>query len=252
MTFINQFNNEFQREIISICHSLKLNNHNFKHCCKLYTNYQRVCIMLLFIHSKKSLRDFCSEFKETKWKSWLQLKKYPTRSTLHHWFKYFSLDFLRKLIEKTLLNSNPDIVAIDGSGINSESKSSYYIKRLKDTKSFRKPKNAFHKLDILIDVENNQILDYSFLIKNRHDLYVAKKLFKRFKFKYCFILADKGYYDLLSYQILKLKNGILIVPPKNYGEKCRTKQRLSRREFHNSFYDNQELYTLRNNVESTF
>ncbi|MFP4402652.1 MAG: hypothetical protein ACLFPL_05495, partial [Candidatus Nanoarchaeia archaeon] len=60
------------------------------------------------------------------------------------------------------------------------------------------------------------------------------------------------YYDLLSYQILKLKNGILIVPPKNYGEKCRTKQRLSRREFHNSFYDNQELYTLRNNVESTF
>ncbi|MFP4401669.1 MAG: hypothetical protein ACLFPL_00410 [Candidatus Nanoarchaeia archaeon] len=85
-------------------------------------------MVLLFIRFKKSLRDFCSESRETKWKSWSQLKKNPTRSTLHHWFKYFSLNFLRKFIEKTLLNLNSKIVAIDISGINSESKSSYYIK----------------------------------------------------------------------------------------------------------------------------
>ena len=252
MDYLNQFNNEFHREIISICHSLNLKEHNFSRGCKLYTNYQRICIMFLFIRSKKSLRDFCAEFEETKWKSWLQLKKCPSHSTLHHWFKYFSLDFLRKLIEKTLINQTPKVLAIDGTGIDSQFKSSYFEKRLKDFKSFRKPSNPYHKLDILIDIENNQIFDYSFTLKNRHDSYVAKKLFKRFKYKNCLILADKGYYDLVLFQILKSKLTILVVPPKNYGSKRRTKQRLSRRDFHDSFYENEQLYPLRNKVESSF
>ena len=247
-----QFNNNLHAEILKLCHFAKLKPHNFVRGCKLFDNYQRVGIIVLFIMSKQSLRDFIRDERDTLliWKHRFQLKKIPSKSTLHSWLKSFDLSFIRKLLGFTILGETPEIIAIDGSGVDSYYQSNYYQKRLKDF-GFRKPKSPWHKLDIIIDVKTTLILDFSFLLTNRHDSKVAWQLFKRFEYKNCMVLADKGYYYFDLYELIKSKGGTLVVPPKNYGKKC-LKRNIIRKQFQDSFYQNERKYLLRNNVESVF
>ena len=254
MTYINQFSNKLHCEVIKLCHHAKLKPHNFVRGCKLFDNYQRVSLIVLFIQSNKSLRNFISNIDGslTAWKHWLKLKKIPSKSTLHSWLRKFDLNFIRELFNLTIRGLEPEIVAIDGSGVETQYKSSYYQKRLTDF-GFRKPKSPWHKLDIIVDVKSKEkfILDFSFLLHPKHDSKVAWQLFKRSKFKKVDILADKGYYWFDLFYLAKRKNNKLIVPPKNYGTKCQH-NRSKRRKFHNCYYENEEKYPLRNNVESVF
>jgi len=248
------FTNKLHKEVLKLCHSAKLKPHNFVRGCKLFDNYQRVALIVLYIQSGKSLRRFVSNIDAslTAWKHWLQLKRLPAKSTLHKWLKTFNLSFIRELFNLTISDLKPEIVAIDGSGVDTYYKSSYYQKSLTDF-GFRKPKSPWHKLDIIVDVKSKEkyILDFSFLLYNRHDSKVAWQLFKRSKLKNVDILADKGYYWFDLFYLAKIKSNKLIVPPKNYGTKC-LHNRYKRRNFHNCYYENEDKYTLRNNVEGVF
>lgn len=252
MQYINQFNNRLHAQIIKLCHHAKLKPHNFVRGCKLFDNYQRVGIIILYIQSQKSLRNFINDETDSLliWRQRLKMKKLPAKSTLHDWLKSFNLDFIRKLFEFTISEEKPEIVAIDGSGVDSYYQSSYYKKRLKDF-GFRKPNRPWHKLDIIIDVKSKLILDFSFLLTNRHDSKVAWQLFKRFRLKNITILADKGYYFFDLYQLSNSKGGTLVVPPKNYGKKC-IHHNFKRKKFHDNYHENEKIYSLRNNVESVF
>lgn len=254
MLHTTQFSNKLHGKILKLCHLAKLKPHNFVRGCKLFDNYQRVALIILFIQSGKSLRNFCNNLDGSlnSWKHWLQMKKLPAKSTLNDWLKSFNLDFIRELLHQTISGIKPEIVAIDGSGIDTQFKSSYFQKRLVDF-GFRKSKNPWHKLDIIVDVKSKEkwILDFSFLLYNRHDSKVAWQLFKRFKFKNLVVLGDKGYYWFDLFDFLKLKNNVLVVPPKNYGIKC-LHNRSRRRHFHQTYENNKSLYGLRNNVESVF
>lgn len=254
MQYINQFSNKLHAEVIKLCHHAKLKPHDFVRGCKLFDNYQRVALIVLFIQSNKSLRSFLSNVDGslTAWKHWLKFKKIPSKSTLHSWLKKFDLNFIRELFGLTIAGLKPEIVAIDGSGVETQYKSSYYQKRLTDF-GFRKPKSPWHKLDIIVDVKSKEkfILDFSFLLHPKHDSKVAWQLFKRTKFKNIDILADKGYYWFDLFYLAKIRNNKLIVPPKNYGTKC-LHNRSKRKNFHNCYYENEEKYSLRNNVESVF
>jgi hypothetical protein len=249
------FNNKLHKQILKLCHCAKLRPHNFVRGSKLFDNYQRVALIVLFIQSGKSLRDFTGNLNGSlnSWKHWLQLKKLPSKSTLHLWLKTFNLKFIRELLHQAISGIKSEIVAVDGSGIDTYHKSSYYQKRLKDF-GFRKLNNPWHKLDIIVDVKSKEkwILDFSFLIKQKHDSKVAWRLFNRFKLKNLIVLADKGYYWLDLFDFLRRKNNSLVVPPKEYGKSRRTKKRLTRLNFHQTYENNKELYALRNNVESVF
>ncbi len=242
------FTNSLHKEILKLCHSLRLRPHNFVRGCKLFNNYQRVAIIVLYIQSGKSLRRFVSNLDGvlTAWKHWLQLKHIPGKSTLHDWLKSFSVSFIRDLIRFSLENSNPELVAIDGSGIDADHKTTYYKHRIRF-----EPKSPWHKLDIICDVQGSkQIIDFSFLVKNQHDSKVANKLFKRLKVRKSVLVADKGYFSFDHLENLKEKDIDLIFPPKNYGKTkhnivkhCKIKQK---------YHKNKELYNKRNNVESVF
>jgi len=253
MKYLNQFYSNLHGEILKLCHSLKLKPHNFIRGSKLFNNYQRVAILILYIRSGKSLRIFCKEFVETKWSFWLQLRKCPKKSTLHDWFKSFSTTFIRKIFEFTISDLKPKIVAIDGSGIDTQYQSRYYQKRLDDF-GFRKPKSPWHKLDIIVDIESKEkfILDFSFLLYPRHDSKVAWQLFSRFKFRNVFVLADKAYWWFKLFKLLKSQNNILVVPPKKYKSKIPTHSKAVRTQIKTAFYENEDLYSLRNNVEGAF
>jgi len=245
---LTQINNKTQKQLIKLFHDSGLPN-NFNHYGnKEFTNYQRISLIILFRRSKKSIRPFLEELAETKWSSWLGLKKIPGKSTLHDWLMFFGTTLIRKFVRLITDTSDLKIAAIDGTGIQSNFQSRYYEKRRKDFKL--KNKRTYHKLDVVVDTNGKKhILDYSFLLRNRNDSFVGKKLMKKFKFKRVKIVADKGYPDYKFIEMAKEKQNNFISPPKNYGGKCRHNN-LKRLRKESNYQSNKRVYDRRPIVES--
>src|SRR3990167_4372522 len=245
-----KFNNNLEEQLINLFHESDLPLHFNKTGYKDFTNYQRLSLIVIFRRENKPIRDFLKDLKESKWVSWLGLKRIPKKSTFHDWLNLFDTKLIRELINFSVDKSNLKVVAIDGSGVQTNFQSPYYQKRLKELGE--KIKNNYHKLDIIVDVYGRkQIIDYSFRLKNRHDSFVAKKLLKKIKFRRCKILADKGYPDYSFIENSKTKQNNFISPPKNYGGKCRHDNFKRRKKILN-FEANKGIYRRRVIVESVF
>jgi hypothetical protein len=245
-----KFNNELEEQLIKLFHSSGLPLHFNKTGYKDFSNYQRISLIVIFRRENKSIRDFLKDMKESKWVSWLGLKRIPKKSTFHDWLVIFDTEIIREFIDLSVDKSNLKVTAIDGSGIETNFQSPYYQKRLKELGE--KVKSSYHKLDIIVDVYGKkQILDYSFLLKNRHDSFVAKKLLKKIKFKRCRILADKGYPNYDFIEKCKERQNNFISPPKNYGGKCRQNNLKRQRKIRN-FDSNKNIYRRRVIVECVF
>jgi len=228
------FRHILHEQIIKLCHSFELPLHWNKIGPKKFTNYQRAGIIVLFLRSKKSLRDFIRELKESRWTSWLGLKSLPGKSTLHDWQTIFDLKTLRLFQEILLCKEKPSLMAIDATGIDSWQRSRHYEKRMFEALEpyERLKKMPYAKLDILIDVDSGLIHDFVLRIKPRHDTLGAKSMFKRMKHRGVKILADRGYDseplhkiarqagNILYAKLRKMKKGI---PGGFYRKKCMIK-----------------------------
>ena len=231
--------------------SLDLPKHSNKTENKQFTQYQKLTAVIFYFKSKQSLRDFCNDFNnESMWPRWLKLRYKITKSSVNRWIKEFRLNLIKDALNYTLKGDSPEILGIDGTGLSSKFKSSYYQKRLRDFgMNYKSP---FHKLDIIADMQGKKkIYDFTFTMKQYNDKKQAKRLFNRFKFKNIKIIGDKGYYYFYLFSKMKEMNNIFIVPPINKGEKC-LHNRTIRRQFQETFNKYSELYTVRNNVEGVF
>lgn len=239
-----------EKQLLNLFHSSELPLHFNHKGNKQFTNYQRISLVVVFRRENKPIRDFIDWLSESKWFSWLGLKKIPKKSTLHDWLTLFDMKLIRELINLSVDKTNIKVTAIDGSGVQTNFQSLYYQKRLNELGE--KVKNNYHKLDIVVDTYGKkQILDYSFLLKNRHDSFVAKKLLKKIKFRRCKILADKGYpnYDFID--TTKIRENNFISPPKNYGGKCKHNNFKRQRKIAN-YETNKQTYRRRVIVECVF
>jgi len=240
----------FKKELNELILSLNLPKYSNKMGNKQFTEAQKLSTVILYFRSNKSLRVFCEEFKETKWPIWLELKFEIKKSTLNDWVKSFDLSFIKKILDKTNSAEKPELLRIDGTGIATQFKSSYFQKRLNEFG--QKPKSNFHKLDIIADMNGKKkIKDYSFLMKQRHDIPVAWKLFKRFMLENIVIVADKRYFDYGLFRLMKAKNNYLLFPPKNFGGKC-IHNNLIYREIRINYHKYKDIYNKRSNVEGIF
>jgi transposase-like protein len=242
--------NKLEEQLINLFHSSNLPLYFNKTGYKDFTNYQRISLIVIYRRENKPIRDFLEWLNESKWVSWLDLRYIPAKSTFHDWLSWFDTELIRELINSTVDKSNLKVVAIDGTGIQTNFKSPYYQKRLKELGD--KIKESYHKLDIIVDTfGKKQIIDYSFLLKNRHDSFVAKKLLKKTKLRRTKILADKGYpnYDFIDG--MKAKQNNFISPPKDYGGKCRHDNFKRQRKIAN-FESNKNIYRRRVIVECVF
>jgi len=129
-------------------------------------------VTILFARSRKSLRDFINQFHESKWTSWLQLSKIPSKSTLHNWLGLFSLKIIRK-INRILKPKSPSLTAIDGTGFDSFHRSRHYEKRVGFTKM------PYAKADLFVDTATKKIIDFSLANKHQHDIVAARQFVKR-------------------------------------------------------------------------
>jgi len=179
---------------------------------KEFTNYQRILVIILFRRSGKSLRQFIDEnLSESKWISWLGLKKIPKKSTLYDWLKLFSMKTIRQLC-KLLIPKNVRLTAIDSTGIDSFRRSKHYEKRCENFKKKKLPPMTYAKTSLFVDVESKIILDWDLVMSHEHDSKIAKRIFKRNTLQNIFGLGDKGYDSEPLHEIAR-ENGIDFFAP---------------------------------------
>ena len=197
--------NRFLSELINLYHATGLPLHDNLLGPKIYSEFQKFSLVILLRRSKKVLRDFVAELLESKWVSWLDLKEIPSKSVLHDWCKKYTVEFLRELNTIFLRNENPELLAIDATGVDAYQRSKHYEKRAKI-------KTKFNKLSILIDVKNHLIYDHVLQMKPRHDVKAAESIFKRTPLRKVKILGDKGYDSEPLHEVVQSKQNILFAP----------------------------------------
>jgi len=236
-----KFNNKLEEQLIKLFHESDLPLHFNKTGNKEFTNYQRVSIIILFYRSKKSIRDFVVEFKETKWISWLGLKKIPKKSTLHDWLKLFNMKKIREINSK-LLPEKVELTSIDGTGFDSWQRSRHYEKRALEVGDL--PHMPYAKADLFIDVKTQIILDFSLLTHRIHDVKIAEKIFKRNKIKNIFGLGDKGYDSENLHEIARA-NGIVFYAPVRKMDKRSFKNKKPKGKYRRECVELPEFYGMR-------
>ena len=202
---INQYNNRLEKEFIKLFHELGIPPRSKQRGRKGFSNYQRISVTILFARSRKSLRDFINQFHESKWTSWLQLSKIPSKSTLHNWLGLFSLKIIRK-INRILKPKSPSLTAIDGTGFDSFHRSRHYEKRVGFTKM------PYAKADLFVDTATKKIIDFSLANKHQHDIVAARQFVKRNNLKNVKVLCDGAYDCENLHQSVVDKGGKLYAP----------------------------------------
>jgi len=241
----------FKKELFETLLALDLPEFTSKTGSKKFTTFQKLSIVLLYFRSRLSLRDFCAQInKESLWKRDLKLNVDIKKSTVNDWVKEFDISFIKKILDQTNEGDKPTILGIDGSGIASMFKSSYYQKRLKDFgMNYKSP---YHKLDIISNLEGTKkIYDFTFTIKQYSDKKQAKRLLNRYRFKDTILIGDKGYYYYYLFQKLSENNNILVVPPIKSTQNC-VHRNMLRKRFQKAYHDHANIYSKRNNVEGVF
>lgn len=237
-----QYEVELHKQINKLCHRLELPLHYNRKGPKIFTNYQRVALIILYVRSKKSLVDFLTEFVETRWPSWLDLKEIPGKSTLNDWIKQFDLSFIRAFLKEQVADQNPEVMAIDATGLDSWQRSRHYERRIKQC-GVREEYMPYAKADVLVDTNTLLIHDWVLRIKPRHDVLGAATILKRMKKRGILILADKGY-DSEPLHELAVRLGNLLFAP------VRNKRKVPRGFNRRRCAKGNELYPMRNTVES--
>lgn len=212
MLLTNQYSNRTHQELINLLHQLGLPLHFNHKGNKKFTNYQRVALIILRIRSRKSIREFLSEFAETKWFSWLGFKKIPRKSTFHDWISLFNIKTIRKL-NKLMIEKNISLAAVDGTGIDSRQRSRHYEKRIGN------PVMPFVKFDVFIDVKRRKIIDFTINSNRKHDVKCAEKMFKRNNLENTEILGDGAYDCEWLHELVRNKKGKLHAPVRKMNKR---------------------------------
>lgn len=202
---LNQYDNPLEKEFIKLFHSSNLPLHFNRKGNKQFTNYQRISLIILFRRENKSIRDFLRNLRESKWTSWLGLKKVPRKSTFHDWTILFSMKTIRQLFNQ-LKPKSPTITAIDGTGFDSFHRSRHYEKRVGFTKM------PYAKADLFVDCSTKKIIDFSLVNKHQHDIVAARQFCSRNDLNGVKILCDGGYDCESFHRYIDEKGGKLFAP----------------------------------------
>ena len=217
-TLTNQYEVELHCQIIKLCNSMELSLHDNILGSKIFTNYQRVAMIVLFQRSGKALRKFVSELRESLWPKWLGMQELVSKSTLHRWIKKWNLEVLRKILLDTVKDQKPSLMAIDATGFDSWQRSRHYEQRLKDF-GVQKKHSPYAKVDLFVDTENKLIHDWVMRLKPRHDTLGAKTMIKRFPHKNVLVLADRGYDSEPLHEAVFASGNLLYAPVRDFKVK---------------------------------
>ena len=245
-TILKQYNNEIEEQVLNFFHSLNGKLHSNHFGPKIFTEYQKLMLVMLYRRSKESYRRFTSLLHESRWPKWLCLKEIPSKSSIHFWFQQLSKDLLKKLNTFLLRNEKPLIAAIDSTGIDSWQRSRHYEMRMRQENEIKPQIHMpYAKLSIIVDTSAKLIHDHAIRMVPRHDVLVAEQMFKRSKLNSCAILGDRGYDSEHLHEIARA-NGLELMAPVRISQRNRPKGHYRR-----ICAKGIEKYSLRKSVESS-
>ena len=207
------FKSKLHCEILKLSHRFGLGLHQNFFGPKIFTDYQRKALIVLFLRSKKALREFVELLHESRWTSWLDLREIPSKSSLHAWMQKYATACPRLLNEMLLEDEKPSLMAVDATGIDSWQRSRHYERRIGEAHM------PYAKLDLFVDTEKFLIFDHVLRIKPRHDTLGARTMFQRSKLKNILVLADRGYDSEPLHQIAEQQKITLYAPVRDFHVK---------------------------------
>ncbi|MFT4310845.1 MAG: transposase [Candidatus Woesearchaeota archaeon] len=226
---------KIHNELLNIFHSVENKRYANHLGPKIFGQFQRFALLILYKRSGKSLRRFTQELCESKWVNWLQLREIPSKSTLHSWIKQANVAIFRKYIQYFTQESK--LLAIDATGFDSWQRSRHYERRIGT------PHMPYAKVDVLVDTETKIIYDFVLRTKPRHDTLGATSIFKRNKIK-AKVLGDKGYDSEPLHEIAR-QNGLELYAPVRKSDRKKPRGYWRKR-----CAEPDEQYSRRNIVES--
>ena len=209
----NQYEVELHHQILKFCHKMELSLHDNHYGSKVFTNYQRVSLIVLFMRSRKALRDFVNELVESKWPRWLGLREIPTKSTLHRWLKKWNLKKVREFLSFTIADEHPSLMAVDATGIDTWQRSRHYERRI------GAPHMPYAKVDLIVDTKSKLVYDFVLRTKPRHDVLGASTMIKRLRHKDILILADRGYDSEPLHELVAQMGNKMFAPVRDFKVK---------------------------------
>ena len=213
-TIYNQYESKVQRQVLKFFHSVNGKMHCNHFGPKIYTEYQKLMIVVLYRRSNLSFIRFKNSLFESRWPKWLQLKEIPSKSSVHSWFQSLSNDLLKKLNQFIIHKVEPELLAIDATGIDSWQRSRHYEKRIGEAPM------PYAKLDLVVDTNTKLVFDHVLRMKPRHDVIGAAQMLKRVRLSNCKLLGDKGY-DSEQLHVLARSKGIDFFAPLRTRERKR-------------------------------
>ena len=214
----NQYENALHEQLLKLFHLVEKRRFSNHLGPKLYCNFQKFALIVLFKRSGKALRKFIKELPESRWIKWLGFCEIPSKTSLHRWIKEYSTRSLREFIQTLLKSEKPSLMAIDATGLESWQRSKHYENRLKDF-GVRNPYQPYAKVDFLVDTKTLCIHEFRMRLKPRHDVLGAKELFKRTRLKGVKVLGDKGYDSEELHKLARQNNIELYAPVRNTSRK---------------------------------
>lgn len=211
----SQYEVRLHEQVLKLCHKLELKDHFNHYGPKVFTNYQRVALMVLFYRSGKALRKFARELVESRWPRWLGLRQLPSYRSLHEWACKFTLGFLRSLNTQFLSEEQPSLMAVDATGVDSWQRSRHYERRRNECRKqngLLEEHMPYAKVDVFVDTETLLIHDHVLRVKPRHDVIGAATMFKRTPLEDLLALGDRGY-DSESLHALARERGFEFYAP---------------------------------------
>ena len=174
---------------------------------------------------------------------WFGLKV-PSYSALAKMNKRIPLPIWKRILHATV-NSNTNLVAIDGTGMSRPLPSPYYYKRIDKPYPVEIPL----KLSIAVDTCTKKILSLRLRAKRAHDIKDAKYLIRHLPSKPKKIIADKGYDADWLHRFCLAKGIKTCIPVRDYG-KVRVPRHTLRKRLAKDI--KQKTYGRREMVESIF
>ena len=216
----------------------KIPKYSSKFSNKIYDNHQKIILLLIKCKLKLTYRGVIELlYVSSEICMLLNLKRIPEHSTLVKFAKRVSASLLDSLLSV----KEAEIVAIDSTGFETESKS-YYYRNVFNMQNKQKTRR-YDKLSIAIDTDKQLILSQRIRRGPRNDNIDFKRLLKELKIDY--VVADKGYDSKANHHYVLRKRAIPHIARKKnarvYYEKLGKKL-----EF------NEKIYHQRSKVETVF
>lgn len=183
---------KFSKMTKKICRQLGLPLYNSKYSNKIFTNQQKIFLLVYKTEKKLTYRELEEDLYDSKIPEYIGLRRIPRWQTLQMFVSKLVLAQVERMItlSANLVEQVGSIIGIDGTGMSLDTASHHYCKRI----NRKKPIKGFVSFQAMSDLDNQVVRSVRLHKKRMHDSRHLIPLYNKAKHPNIEIcVADKGY-----------------------------------------------------------